>query len=209
MKDYSFLLILILTVLLSSCTIQKRTYNSGFHVNWHVNFYNSNKTQDNQAITQKKSSPIFRENNSINSTLNSQKLESSTTNSTPIYSIKKVDETEELLPLKVKSNLVKQSCSNNVIPLANKPPVKQKIWNESSLKPRINASKMIAKNDSLDPTITILILGVLLGIFAFLFIPTIGVAVPPATAVIILILLIGAFIFYWMHRGDRFDSFIS
>jgi ABC-type multidrug transport system fused ATPase/permease subunit len=63
LKSVSLLFLSIL--LFSSCTVQKRTYNSGYHVNWHLNLASKNSKEAKVKVAMNKPLPSLVEENDV------------------------------------------------------------------------------------------------------------------------------------------------
>lgn len=121
MKNLKHLLFsgLVLMLVFSSCTMEKRVYSSGYHIDWNkskqnpsaqklANNYNENKTKQNEILT------VEEPKNSINTFENTESMPDEVITAS-------VDHKQIILPSKEKNNLL---SSNKLNTSASKPTFK-------------------------------------------------------------------------------------
>ena len=126
--------LLFLTILLfSSCTVQKRRYNVGYHVDWHLNLASKNSKEAKVKVAMNKPLPSLVEEGDL--------IESISEN----YPLSKIDTIPSLIPkfkvlqghkntVPVTSSSTISSNSSNVVFVINKPNKKLKLAHNISSK---------------------------------------------------------------------------
>ena len=210
---YSFSLRLIVFLVLplflfSSCTVQKRTYNSGFNVNWHVNIQKnkSNKFQEKITLSTITTKPIISNKNTLN---HIPILSKNDDTSTKLKLIKKEKKIQKLIQLNSKPIPVKLSTASQPKAQTMKTRAKIGFVENTNSKARINLPKMKAYGNSLGSSTLLIILGVLLAIFGFIFIGPLISTIPPGIGAILVILMVGTLIYFWVDSQCGFGSFIT